>query len=53
MNFASKREQSRTCSSYAEREQNVLQSKRIMTSSAKQITFNRLTVEWSVGMREG
>lgn len=36
-NFASKREQSRTCSSYAEREQNVLQSKRITTGSAKQI----------------
>ena len=37
MNFASKREQSRTCSSYAEREQNVLRSKRITTSSAEQI----------------
>ena len=44
-NFAIKREQSRTCSSYAEREQNVLRSKRITTCSAKQITFKRWIVE--------
>ena len=41
-NFASKREQSRTCSSYAEREQNVLRSKRITEREEQRDKTNHL-----------